>query len=194
MFDKALSLGNARDHDTARDHDARTQLEADLAKQEKLLANASLVSALPDGGAKIRATVDKMRAQLRDMKGPAATSTEATALALAGDADSTPAPILHTSPDLLAAVRSGVSEPTPQPKQPRAQPTTAGQEQQLVLKSKLRRAKAELHRKAKELEAYRLGTNVKLAEDARRKADVEQQLDAFIKAKAAYEHAISDDA
>jgi len=200
MFDKALSLGNSRDHDTARDQDARTQLEADLAKQEKLLANASLVSALPDGGAKIRATVDKMRAQLRDMKGPAARagtiSTEATALApaLAGDADATPAPIRHTSPDLLAAVRSGVSEPTPQPKQPRTQPAATGQEQQLVLKSKFRRAKAELHRKAKELEAYRLGTNVKLAEDARRKADVEQQLDAFIKAKAAYEHAIGDDA
>ena len=206
MFDKSLSLNRST---VPPVDEARLKLEtlkADLAKQEKLLINASLLMALPDGGSKIRETVYKMRNELRDMETIDKTSREADpGTPLQPHVECIDRSELTEQPDdcgdLLAAVHRKVSEPTPMAKSHTttdtnghaSHRTTSSQEKTLVLRSKMKRAKADLHRRAKDLEAYRLGTHVTLDEDARRKAEVEESLDTFIRAKTAYENAIQSD-
>ncbi len=204
MFDKALSLGppsapTSTSPAEARE-EARVQLQTDLQKQEKLLSNASLLASLPDGGAKVRETVSKLRDELREMEAnPAGLPTRVDSDVARTESHPVPSttPATHGNDasediDLLEAVNRKVSEPTPLPKQrpssnaPTGQ-TTALQEQSLILRAKMKRAKSKLYNKAKELEAYRLGTHIKLDEDARLKADVERLLDEFLTAKAAWE-------
>ena len=232
MFDKALSLGApsvpAAVSKEQAENEARMQLQADLQKQEKLLSNRSLIASLPDGGAKVRETVAKLKQQLREMAGgqskqhdcdadqttpasrrhenttdqsqtPIHSSTEPTNPDPPADLSKPTHPTTpstdktRAAPDLLEVVQRQVSEPTPLPKghqngsnAPLAR-TTSIQEQGLVLRAKMKRAKAALHRKAKELEAYRLGTHVKLEEDAKLKSEVEQLLGEFIRAKSDWE-------
>lgn len=200
MFDKALSLGPPSAAPSISLAEAReealVQLQIDIRKQEKLLSNASLLASLPDGGAKVRETVAKLRDQLRKMEAADSDNVPARNISDVAGVESSPVsssiPDTHgknltDSADLLASVHLEVSEPTPLIKQRSTAQTTAVQEQSLILRAKMKRAKAKLYNKAKELEAYRLGTHIKLDEDARLKADVERLLDEFLTAKAAWE-------
>ncbi len=196
MFDKALSLGPPSAlpsiSPAAAREEAIVQLQADIRKQEKLLSNASLLASLPDGGAKVRETVAKLRDQLREMESTDIKNAGTESSPVSSSALDTRGNDALDTKDLLEAVRRNVSQPTPLAKQrttsnvPSVQ-TTSSQEQSLILRAKMKRAKSKLYNKAKQLESYRLGTHVKLDEDARLKADVERLLDEFLTAKAAWE-------